>query len=276
MGADAVTLVLPNDLLPAGADRESSDSAPDRAAARIYRPNSWSPDGVHLLVDYTYYPEGGGLAILAPDSNILVELTPDPNAEDPMAIPLFGDVAWKPDSTSFFIGSAMVYYGAPGLSLVDAGSGVATGILTSPQTEVSEEAPLLAVRGPYWTTGGGLRAYVSEQAAVEVPAPYSLEEIDPATGDRTPLNEVAYPAPGSVLWAHDDSGALLLTDVQNWGGTPMAGPVTRAGRLAAMGSGQRRGEQRRALLRRVRAGTALGVERFRQRAGAGAGGRGAV
>ncbi len=226
VGADAVTLALANDLLPAGTDRASSDSAPDRAAARIYKPNSWSPDGVHLLVDYTYYPEGGGLAILAPDSNILVELTPDPNAENPMAIPMFGDVAWKPDSTSFFIGSAMVYYGAPGLSLVDAGTGVATGILTSPQTEVSEEKPLLAVRGPYWTTTGGLRAYVSEQAAVEVPAPYSLEEIDPATGDRTPLNEVAYPAPGSVLWARDDSGALLLTDMQNWGTTPMAGPVS--------------------------------------------------
>ena len=226
VGTDAVTLALPNDLLPAGTDRASADSAPDRAAARIYRPNSWSPDGVHLLVDYTYYPEGGGLAILAPDSNILVELTPDPNAENPMAIPMFGDVAWKPDSTSFFIGSAMVYYGAPGLSLVDAGTGVATGILTSPQTEVSAEKPLLAVRGPYWTTTGGLRAYVSEQASVDVPAPYSLEEIDPATGDRTPLNEVAYTAPGSVLWARDDSGAILLTDVQNWGGIPMAGPVT--------------------------------------------------
>ena len=226
VGAKAVTLVLPNDLLPAGTSRESADSAPDRAAARIYRPNSWSPDGVHLLVDYTYYPEGGGLAILAPDSNILVELTPDPNAEDPMAIPMFGDVAWKPDSTSFFIGSAMVYYGAPGLSVVDAGTGVATGILTSSQTEVSEEKPLLAVRGPYWTTSGGLRAYVSEQAATDVPAPYSLEEIDPATGDRTPLNEVTYPAPGSVLWALDDSGALLLTDVQNSDGTQGAGPLT--------------------------------------------------
>ncbi|MFN8466039.1 MAG: hypothetical protein U0X20_10830 [Caldilineaceae bacterium] len=226
VGPDAVTLVLPNDLLPNGADRASTDSAPDRAAARIYKPNSWSPDGVHLLVDYTYYPEGGGLAILAPDSNILVELTPDPNAEDPMAIPMFGDVAWKPDSTSFFIGSAMVYYGAPGLSLVDAGTGVATGILTSPQMEVSEEAPLLAVRGPYWTTSGGLRAYVSEQASVEVPAPYSLEEIDPATGDRTPLNEVTYPAPGSVLWAQDDSGALLLTDMQNSDGTQGAGTLT--------------------------------------------------
>ena len=67
---------------------------------------------------------------------------------------------------------------------------------------------------------------MSEQAAAEVPAPYSLEEIDPATGDRTPLNEVAYPAPGSVLWATDDSGALLLTDVQNFGGSPMTGPVS--------------------------------------------------
>ena len=231
---------------------------------------------MHLLVDYTYYPEGGGLAILAPDSNILVELTPDPNAEDPMAIPLFGDVAWKPDSTSFFIGSAMVYYGAPGLALVDAGTGVATGILTSPQTEVSEEAPLLAVRGPYWTTAGGLRAYVSEQAAVDVPAPYSLEEIDPATGERTPLNAVTYPAPGvGAVGARRQRGAAA-------DGRPELGRDAngrtgqRARRVPSVGGRQRRGEQRRACLRRVWAGAPLGVERLRQRAGAGAGGRGPV
>ena len=217
VGEEAVTLVLADDPLPPGAADGSAADAPDGAAPRIFRPNSWSPDGVHLLVDYTYPLEGGGLAILAPDANILVELTPDPNAADPNAIPLFGDVAWKPDSTSFFVASAMIYYGAPGLALVDAGSGVATGILTSPGEQVTEEAPLLAVRGPHWTGGGALQAYVSQQAAVDVPAPYSLEEIDPAAGARTPLNAASYPAPETVLWGRDDSGALLLTDVQNPG-----------------------------------------------------------
>ena len=169
---------------------------------------------MHLLVDYAYYPEGGGLAILAPDANVLVEVTADANALDPNAIPLWGDVAWKPDSTSFFVAGALVNYGAPGLALVDAGTGVAAGILTTPGLEVTEATPLLAVRGPHWTGGGALRAYVSAQTAVDVPAPYSLEEIDPASGERTPLNMAAYPVPETVLWGRDDSGALLLTDVQ--------------------------------------------------------------
>jgi Tol biopolymer transport system component len=207
-GEDAVTLVLPDDPYP-------TDGAVSAEPVRFFRPNSWSPDGVHLLVDFSYFPEGGGMAILAPDANILVEVTPDPEAEDPGAIPLFGDVAWKLDSTGFFIGSGMVYYGAPGLALVDAGTGIATGILTTPSSlAVTEETPLLAVRGPHWTATGALRAYVSEQAAMDVPAPYQLAEIDPASGQRTPLNEQDYPALEATTWADDDSGALLLTDVQ--------------------------------------------------------------
>jgi Tol biopolymer transport system component len=50
VGEEAVTLVLADDPLPPGAANGSAGDAPDAAAARIFRPNSWSPDGVHLLV----------------------------------------------------------------------------------------------------------------------------------------------------------------------------------------------------------------------------------
>ncbi len=216
-GPEAVNSVLPSDPFPAEGDFDGSQ------LIRFFRPHTWGPDGVHLVVDVSFYPEGVGLAILDPERQIRV----DPAADSHVA--LAGDVAWKPDSTGFYIASDALAYGMPGLSLVDAGSGIVTGILTSPVSMDGSVSPLHLVRGPHVTGDGALWAFVSAQEMIDPAATYALEAIDPATGARTPVNEQAYPWPDAVLWARDDSGALLVTDggaTFQW--TPVDGsaPVT--------------------------------------------------
>ena len=199
-GPESVDTVLTSDPFP----------APGEAAGgqrRFFRPRAWGPDGVHLVVDFSYFPEGGGQAILAPADAILVDLTGD--ASDAA---MWGDIAWKPDSTGFYIASAALAYGAPGLSLVDAGSGVVTGILTSPYGLNGSVSPLYFVRGPHVAADGGLLAFVSAQEEIDTAGTFALEKIDPANGERTPVNDQAYPWPDDVLWARDDSGAVLVTN----------------------------------------------------------------
>lgn len=205
-GPESVDSVLPNDPFPV-------EPLNRRELIRTFSPRSWGPDGVHLIVDVGYY-EGSGLAILAPDAQILVDLAADANN-----VASEGEVAWKPDSTGFYIGSAALAYGIPGLSLVDAGSGAVTGILSSPYGLNGSESPIYFVRGPHVAADGGLWAFVSPQETVDTAGTFTLEKIDPATGERTPINEQTYPWLDAVLWARDDSGALLFTGV-NTGSTP--------------------------------------------------------
>ncbi len=215
-GPESVNTVLPSDPFPTTFPRDE--------VIRFFTPRAWGPDGVHLVVDFGYYPEGGGQAILAPDSSILVDLSAEFSD-----IALSGDVAWKPDSTGFYIGSAALAYGTPGLSLVDAGSGVVTGILTSPVSFDGSVTPIYFVRGPHVAGDGGLLAFVAAQETIDTAGTFALEKVDPANGERAQVNGQVYPWPDSVLWARDDSGALLLTNggsTFQWAPTDGSEPLT--------------------------------------------------
>lgn len=59
-GPDAVSMVLPSDPFPEAADFTGSE------LIRFFRPRAWGPDGVHLIVDVSYYPEGLASPFLRP------------------------------------------------------------------------------------------------------------------------------------------------------------------------------------------------------------------
>ena len=78
-------------LIPAGESTEyttllPSDPYPDpnnppRSAVRFFFPGQWSPDGTQLLVNFSYWPEAGGLALFDLPTSALIEIAAaDPNA----------------------------------------------------------------------------------------------------------------------------------------------------------------------------------------------------
>ena len=113
-------------LLPSSPYPDQSSSSPQSpdAPIRFFWPKGWSPDGAKILVEFAYFPEAGGLAIFDLTQNLLIDFISD----DPAAVACC-DAAWYPSSDELALASNFLAYGNPGLSVVDAGSGLITNLV---------------------------------------------------------------------------------------------------------------------------------------------------
>ncbi|MBI1297491.1 SH3 domain-containing protein [bacterium] len=218
---DEATLLLPSDPYP-------DLNNPPRSNVRFFSPRSWSLDGELLLVEFSYWPEAGGLAILDPSSGALTEM----NNQDPNA-PICCEWAWSRDGAAGYIASNLLGYGTPGLSQVDVATGLVSLILPGmPTGDVSAESPLRLFRGPHQTNDGALLAFVSEQATMQDSVGYVMAEIENAEAESTQANEDAlsplradpFESNGDLLWARDGSGAAVVL-VTEPGPLGFAGPI---------------------------------------------------
>ncbi len=216
-------------LIPAGEDVTStlilaSDPYPDlnnppRSDVRFFSPDGWSPDGRLLLVEFSYWPEAGGLAILNPVSGELTELT----SEDPNT-PTCCDWAWSRNSDQAFVASNLLAYGTPGLAQVDVTTGAATLILAGlPAGEVSADSPLRLFLRPHETSDGDLFTFVSEQQTMQASVEYVMAQVE--NGALSPLRPDAFNTYGDLLWARDGSGAAVVDVTQPPGPLGFAGPI---------------------------------------------------
>jgi hypothetical protein len=194
---------------------QASDPYPDladpnftfpEAGIRFYDPHSWSPDGSRLLLDFSFFPEAGGLAIknLVDGSLVFVE-----NSEG-ITCCTWG---WSPDGQSGYVASDMFVYGAPGLVRVDALSGLGQTIINGiPAGEPSQDNPIRVFAHPYVAADGSIQLFGQSTSTFDglgsgigysmfrVLADYS--GIVVLRSDNLPL--------GEVLWARDGSGAVVL------------------------------------------------------------------
>lgn len=198
-------------LLLASSAYPAEGGAPGSNPPRFYTPREWSPDGARLVVQIACYPEAGGLALLDPASGALTEL-----ASTASDVPMIGDIAWRPDSSGFFIGSNLLAYGSPGMSYVNAADGTVTGVLTTTAAlDVGAANPIFLVRGPHMNQANDtLWAFIAEQTDLGAPAAYQLDSVDAANSTRTPIGSATYQPDGDVLWARDDSGALIQSGIR--------------------------------------------------------------
>ena len=177
----------------------SADEPPPADPIRFYWPASWSPDGTRLLIDFGYYPEGGGMLIYDLVGNRQIELT----AADAQT-PLVGETAWSADGSHFFIASEQFVYGVPGLAQVDSAGG-ATTLLAGADADLAFYA-----RAPLLEGSGNLRL-LAARAAPDLPAErFQLVRYDASAGTLAPLSDWTLTPRGAVLW-QDDGSALVAT-----------------------------------------------------------------
>lgn len=117
--------------LAAGSDEMliESDPYPEAGevvdeAVRFFSPNSFSPDGSLLLVDFGYYPEAGGMTIYDLGDGVQTEITlPDTI--------VCCQPVWAPDSSGIYLASPYVGMVEPGLWFVPAETGGGQSLISS-------------------------------------------------------------------------------------------------------------------------------------------------
>lgn len=202
-------------LIPAGEATEfaallASDPYPDpnnppRSVVRFFAPGGWSPDGSHLLVNFSYWPEAGGIALFDLAGSALVEIS----SEDPNAT-LCCQWNWGNDGTTGYIASDQVIYSVPGLTRVDTSTGQAAPLVIGmPPTGPSAQNPLRLFKGVFAQTDGSLLSFISAAADFNQPAPFILHTVgaDGAIAGRAEAD--GFPFLWEVLWARDGRGAVV-------------------------------------------------------------------
>lgn len=196
--ASEYTTVLASDPYP------EPNTAP-RTAVRFFSPGPWSPDGQRLLVNFSYWPEAGGVALLDLTGGGLTELSSD----DPNAALCCG-WNWGQDGSTGYIASDMLIYAVPGLTRIDAASGQATAIAIGlPPQGPSAQEPIRLFHSAYETEDGSLLSFVSQPDEFDENAPYFLQRISADGSAYTALLEEGHPNIVEVLWAGDGSGAVV-------------------------------------------------------------------
>lgn len=190
--------ILPSNPYPA------PNTAP-RTTVRFFAPGPWSPDGQRLLVNYSYWPEAGGVALFELATSELRELTSD----DPNAALCCG-WSWGQDGSTGYIASDMLIYAVPGLTRIDAASGNAqTLAIGLPPQGPSAQEPIRLFHSAYEAEDSSIFTFVSQPDEFDESAPYFLQRITGDGGSYTQLREEGYPQIAEVLWATDGSGAVV-------------------------------------------------------------------
>lgn len=176
-------------------------------AIRFFWPASWAPDGQRLLVDFAYYPEGGGLAVLDLTTNEWNVVT------NPDGI-VCCDWTWTTNSEVAILASDLTAYGVPGLAQVSPVTGVGQTIIHgAPETPgVTGLPPSLQVfKAPYAAVDGRILTFVAIGYQDEPAQPqFHMAALAPGETETTPLRDDAY-YPVEALWASDGRGAVIVT-----------------------------------------------------------------
>jgi hypothetical protein len=199
-------MLTPNVLLP-------SDPLPDPNAGRpptelrFYRQAIWSLDSTRLLVEFNYYPEGGGWSVLllnADGEGALVDLQPAPAGGL-----LCCEPTWSLDSQSIYFATQYIGMVTPGLHRANAASGEvetligATGEPGNETYSMVEQAEQLADGQLYYFLGT-VQGFPTGSFT-----PLTMYRADAGAGNGTALRTDTHTLE-EVLWAPDASGAVIM------------------------------------------------------------------
>jgi hypothetical protein len=195
--------VLPSDPYP---DLNDPNFVYPEGPIRFYWPDSWSPDGRRLLVDYAYYPEAGGLAVLDLYDNELNFVT---NADRIECC----DWAWTPDAEVAILASDLIAYGVPGLAVVSPITGGSQTLINgAPETPGVTGLPpsMQLFKAPFAAEDGRILTFVVGGYPDEPGTPmYHMAEVTVGMTQTVPLRNDEY-HPVEVLWAADGRGAAIV------------------------------------------------------------------
>ena len=176
---------------------------------RFFNSGSWSPDGTKLLVEYSFFPEAGGMAIWNIADGTLTELT-NPNQGITCC-----DWAWSADGSTGYVASNLLAYGSPGLVRFDTTSGQGTTIvagLPPERTDAGPENPIRLFVSAHPASDGSIFSFVNISDSFDAfssPATYTMYQITADGNTLTPLRTDSHPI-WEALWAEDSSGAVIV------------------------------------------------------------------
>lgn len=198
--ANDYTTILPSDPYPA------PNTSP-RTAIRFFSPGQWSPDGERILVNFGYWPEAGGIALLNVDSGALTELTSsDPNAT------LCCGWDWGQTGAVGYIASDQLIYTSAGLTQVDAATGNGLPLVIGmPAKGPTLGDPIRLFQSAYETEDGSILSFVSQSEDFGADAPYQMQRMAADGSGLQPESTAEFLRVVEVLWAKDGSGAVLRT-----------------------------------------------------------------
>jgi len=190
------SVLIMNDAVP------GSFATPTSTSLNLYSPGDWSPDGSRLLVNVSFYPEGGGLAILNPADGTLVKLS-SPDG------PVCCYFAWSSDSKSVYFANDSIGMVASGLWRADAASGSAVTLVAG-----ESNGAFMLVAHPFSLADGQLDYFMATSPALPntfVPLAMTRSDAD-GVSNRAALR-VDTSLPYEALWSPDGSGALIVDRV---------------------------------------------------------------
>jgi hypothetical protein len=177
-------------------------ATPITGPLNLYSPGDWSPDGSRLLLNVSFYPEGGGLAILNPVDKSLVNLS------SPDGLVCCYTV-WSSDSKAVFFANDSIGMVASGLWRADAATGAAVTLIPG---ETGGTFNLVA--HPYSTLDGRLAYFWGTTSALPqtfVPLTMTRSDADGVSNRSALRADTALPY--EALWSTDGNGVLIVDRV---------------------------------------------------------------
>jgi hypothetical protein len=191
----------PELLLPNNVSEVEGDPMIAFLSSTSYLPESWSPDGVRLVIQVLIPPEQGGLAILNLADNALIPITNEEYDALTCCFP-----SWSVDSQSVYYAIANHFF-TPGLWRADAATGESVTLIAGTE----DDGTINMVSYPRELSDGSLYYFF---ASTDQPDPNDIMPLimsrsapDGVT-DREALRADNYKM-GQVLWADDSSGAVI-------------------------------------------------------------------
>jgi hypothetical protein len=201
-------VALPSDPYP-----DLNDPNSFEPPIHFYSAGEWSPDGTKLAVSFSYFPEGGGLAILNLADGSLAELT------TPEYTVICCEYTWTEDSTTGYVASNLLAYGVPGLFRFDAASGEGAAIISGlpgNEVNVSPENPYRFFKSAFPESNGSILTFMAtaetNQQVSSLPS-YTMHRVSPE-GTATPLRTDRHPI-WNAFWAEDGRGAIIVDNEFN-------------------------------------------------------------
>lgn len=199
----------------------ASDSVPqppdfEPQGARFYWPSQWSPDGSRLLVNFAYFPEGGGVGVINSSGGNLTDIV------SPEGIVCCNE-SWSIDGTAIYYANDSVGLISAGLWRADATSGESVtlfeGVVDDVFTLVSHARQASDSRLYYFLTR--TNGFPTGYASLTM---YSAG-VD-GISNQIQLRGDAY-AIGEALWAPDGRGAVIVDVTAGVNSAPIsfAGPL---------------------------------------------------
>ena len=168
---------------------------------------AYSPDGQRLLINFGYFPEGGGLGVYNLADSTFTDLSQAAFETESVSCCEF---AWSADSSTGYIISDLMIYGFPGLAQVNFADNSVRSVVRS---EFSSEEPLKMFRSGHVAADGSLLTFAGSSVDFGQAAYYELNRVTPE-GEQSLLGDrffnIGY---NDVLWA-DDSSGVLFTEQQ--------------------------------------------------------------